>query len=302
MPKNLVNLIFLVVIGCLLVGLTGCFPKISLDPESREFYKYAYLIMNDNEKDIFKHLPDKEARETFIEDFWKKRDPDPSTEVNEYKKEFYRRIEYANQRFKEGPPGWKTDRGRIYIYLGPPDKTEETRLHGDPNVRGPKLIWTYYKYGVAVLFEDKKGIGEFKFDPYTGIYGNLFEAIERAKLGLDLTKEISKQLTDFDVDYDKDENEIQVEIPVSSLTFKGEEGLLKAEFEFEFYIYKKNSSEKYEFKRSRIFERTEGEVLEMKEILFTFPYEIEPGVYYFDVVIIGKGDIGKSRKIFRISI
>jgi GWxTD domain-containing protein len=65
-----------------------------------------------------------EEREQFIEQFWLRRDPSPDSQENEFKEEHYRRIAYANERYASGIPGWKTDRGRIYITFGPPDEIE----------------------------------------------------------------------------------------------------------------------------------------------------------------------------------
>jgi len=83
----------------------------------------AYII-TDEERAAFKRLSTDEEREQFIEQFWLRRDPTPDTVENEYKEEHYRRIAYANERFASGIPGWKTDRGRIYITFGPPDEIE----------------------------------------------------------------------------------------------------------------------------------------------------------------------------------
>jgi GWxTD domain-containing protein len=81
-------------------------------------------IISDEEKKVFKALQADEERESFIEQFWLRRDPDPRTPENEFKEEHYRRIAYANERFPSGIPGWKTDRGRIYIMYGKPDEIE----------------------------------------------------------------------------------------------------------------------------------------------------------------------------------
>ena len=78
----------------------------------------AYII-TDEERQAWKRLSTDEEREQFIEQFWLRRDPSPDTAENEYKEEHYRRIAYANERFASGIPGWKTDRGRIYITFGP---------------------------------------------------------------------------------------------------------------------------------------------------------------------------------------
>jgi GWxTD domain-containing protein len=82
-------------------------------------------IITDEERTAFKRLSTDEEREQFIEQFWLRRDPTPDSTENEYKEEHYRRIAYANERFASGIPGWKTDRGRIYITFGPPDEIED---------------------------------------------------------------------------------------------------------------------------------------------------------------------------------
>ena len=81
-------------------------------------------IITPEEKAAFKALSNDEERDNFIEQFWLRRDPTPDTPENEYKEEHYRRIAYANEHFAAGIPGWRTDRGRIYIMWGPPDQIE----------------------------------------------------------------------------------------------------------------------------------------------------------------------------------
>jgi len=81
-------------------------------------------IITDEERSAFKQLSNDEERDNFIEAFWQRRDPTPDTEENEYKEEHYRRIAYANEHFAAGIPGWKSDRGRIYIIYGPADEVE----------------------------------------------------------------------------------------------------------------------------------------------------------------------------------
>lgn len=81
-------------------------------------------VITDEERSVFKKLSTDEEREQFIEGFWLRRDPTPDSMENEYKEEHYRRIAYSNERYASGIPGWKTDRGRIYITFGPPDEIE----------------------------------------------------------------------------------------------------------------------------------------------------------------------------------
>ena len=81
-------------------------------------------IITDEERAAFKQLSNDEERDNFIEAFWQRRDPTPDTEENEYKEEHYQRIAYANEHFAAGVPGWKTDRGRMYIVFGKPDEID----------------------------------------------------------------------------------------------------------------------------------------------------------------------------------
>jgi GWxTD domain-containing protein len=103
--------------------------KRSLNIELSKTYKkwlnedVAYII-SDQERAAFKQLSNDEERDNFIEQFWLRRDPTPDTEENEYKEEHYRRIAYANEHFAAGIPGWKTDRGRMYIMYGPADEID----------------------------------------------------------------------------------------------------------------------------------------------------------------------------------
>jgi GWxTD domain-containing protein len=95
---------------------------------SRTYKKWlnedVVYIITDEERAAFKQLSNDEERDQFIEAFWQRRDPTPDTEENEYKEEHYRRIAYANEHFAAGIPGWKTDRGRIYIMYGPADEID----------------------------------------------------------------------------------------------------------------------------------------------------------------------------------
>ncbi len=94
-------------------------------------------IISDEEKNVFKKLQTDEEREKFVEQFWARRNPDPRNPDNSFKEEHYRRIAYANERFASGIPGWKTDRGRIYIMYGKPDEIESHPSGGTYN----REIW-----------------------------------------------------------------------------------------------------------------------------------------------------------------
>jgi GWxTD domain-containing protein len=81
-------------------------------------------IISDEERRAFKNLGNDEEREAFIEQFWLRRNPNPDSPDNEFREEHYRRIQYANDHYAAGKPGWKTDRGHVYISFGAPDSIE----------------------------------------------------------------------------------------------------------------------------------------------------------------------------------
>jgi GWxTD domain-containing protein len=99
-------------------------------------------IISDREREAFLDLEAEDEREAFIGAFWRRRDPDPLTPVNEFREEHYRRIEYVNQYFgrESAVPGWMTDRGKIYIVLGEPQDRED--FSAVPNLY-PTELWFY---------------------------------------------------------------------------------------------------------------------------------------------------------------
>lgn len=134
-------------------------------------------IITDEERKAFKSLKTDEERDQFIEQFWLRRDPDPDTTENEYKEQYYERIQYANEKFASGIPGWKTDRGRIYVMFGKPDEIEShpaggpyerPSYHGGGNTSTyPFEIW-WYRYiegigsDIEIEFVDPSGSGEYR--------------------------------------------------------------------------------------------------------------------------------------------
>ncbi len=126
----------------------------------------GYIITR-HERDVFLKLQTDRERDIFVEAFWKHRDPVPETPRNEYEEEHYRRLNYANATFgRSSPlPGWKTDRGRIHILLGPPKNIEQYT-----NVNGvyPVEIWFYLgdeslglPAGFNVIFFKRNGTGDY---------------------------------------------------------------------------------------------------------------------------------------------
>src|SRR4051794_9360969 len=150
--------------------------------ELKEVYKKwlqndVDYIITAEERKAFKTLQTDEERENFIENFWRRRDPDPDTEENEYRDEYYERIAYANEHYASGIPGWRTDRGRTYITWGKPDGVEAHPSGGNydrPTYEGGGSTTTYpfetwfYRHldgigdGIEIEFVDPTGSGEYR--------------------------------------------------------------------------------------------------------------------------------------------
>ena len=130
-------------------------------------------IITDEERAAFKALTTDEERDDFVEAFWYRRNPNPFSEENQFKEEHYARFVYANERFAGHTPGWRTDRGRVYIVYGPPDEREEYPRQTDPSPatantgqRFSSEIWRYnfiegLGHGVFFVFLDKCGCSEY---------------------------------------------------------------------------------------------------------------------------------------------
>ncbi len=131
-------------------------------------------IITPAEKEIFLKLKTDRERDLFIEAFWKHRDPIPETEENEFKIEHYKRIDYVNRYFgrEAAKPGWMTDRGRMYIILGPPNDIQH--IDGKSEIYNCE-IWFYQGKqdlglppGFNLLFFQERGTGEMRlYSPAT---------------------------------------------------------------------------------------------------------------------------------------
>jgi len=135
-------------------------------------------IISDEETRAFKSLSNDEERDAFIEQFWLRRNPNPDSPENEFREEHYRRIAYANEHFAAGKPGWKTDRGHIYISFGKPDSIDAHPSGGAyerPQDEGggststfPFEVWHYhYLEGIGenvdIEFVDTCQCGDYHF-------------------------------------------------------------------------------------------------------------------------------------------
>lgn len=151
---------FLFIFACVSPPMTS--PP--LDKAAERFLEQIGYIITPQEEKIFREIPP-EDRAKFIEEFWRRRDPTPETEVNEFRQAYYTRMAIADRAFQAGVPGWKTDRGRIYILLGPPTDVIKKTMGDTPSEFGqtrrelssnlleegtvnerPSEIWVYNQY------------------------------------------------------------------------------------------------------------------------------------------------------------
>src|SRR5260370_24078432 len=167
----------IVLVVAILLSFNGiCFgqKKQKLEKNYRDWLErdVAYIITKD-ERDAFLKLTTDDAREKFIETFWEIRNPTPGSPANSYKDEIYQRIAFADARFGigSGGEGWRTDRGRTYITLGPPQQKQV--LRNSANLY-PIEIWFYGGANSAlppffyVMFYQRDGGGDYRFySPYT---------------------------------------------------------------------------------------------------------------------------------------
>jgi GWxTD domain-containing protein len=151
--------------------------KAELEPQYKKWLdEDVVYIISPEERRSFLHLATNEEREQFIEAFWQRRNPDPDSPENTFKEEHYRRIAYANEHYASGIPGWKTDRGKIYIMWGPADEVDSHPTGGNwdrPMSQGGGSTTTYpyedwrYRYlegmgeNVELEFVDPTSTGEY---------------------------------------------------------------------------------------------------------------------------------------------
>jgi len=163
-------------------------------------------IITDEESKAFKSLSNDEERDAFIENFWLRRNPNPDSPENEFREEHYRRIQYANERFAAGKPGWKTDRGHIYISFGKPDSIDS------------------HPSGGAYQRPIEEGGGETSTFPFEVWHYRYLEGIGE---NIDLEFVDTCQCGDYHYTIDRSEKDALLRVPGAGLTQSEETGQTK---------------------------------------------------------------------------
>ncbi len=203
-----------------------------LKPEDASFLSKVQYIITGDERKIFLELPDSE-RAAFQEEFWKRRDPDPDTPENEFKTEYFQRVDQAGAMFRgEGRPGWLTDRGRIFILFGPPGERMTYPMDASGYCRE---IWYYGSF--PVIFIDEHCAGNFVL---TAVNLEHLQELNIAQAHFQKTFTQEKKLFDYDVTVagktvgeGRYEGSLVIEIPYRSLWFTAKDGKLATTLTFE---------------------------------------------------------------------
>ena len=264
--------------------------KTKLNPEHREFYNYAQYLFTKNERKIFRNLTTDEARTRFIENFWEIRDPSPYTADNEFKLEMEERYEYVSKYFKEGPiPGWKTDRGRIYLMLGAPTAHQED-LQVDSLNRGSMIQWYYDEYNVYVRFNDYEGNGIYRLD-LTRVSLALLDVLDNKKYFI-VNKEgkINLENLDIDLSYDNETRELLVVASTKNLNYEDvseSSSEMMAKIKVDLVIYQSNKLDDFsKYSEVKSVKVPKEKLLEKKAtISVRIPLELPKGKIKIDAII-----------------
>jgi GWxTD domain-containing protein len=271
-------------------------PK-TLDPESKEFLSKVRYLINKDEREAFLALPASE-RPNFIDEFWKKRDANPSTEVNEFKVEYFKRIDEANLLFKEGTtPGWLQDRGRLYVLLGPPSN-RESYPRGITFYDKPTEIW-YYGF-FPVVFIDDNWTGYYRLEAGSAVQvGELIktEAMLLPRVSPDKRKEILEAQLEVRA-VKPGEALLQVKIPYKNIWFKAEGTALKTTLEMSAALLDPTGKKAWEYNQSYSLALSQKEFLKniRDDYLIEITIEAAPGTYTMNFSLKNTADGSQAQK------
>lgn len=222
--KLSINPVAVITIVMLLTSFAGAVyavpkkPRLSL--EHKNFYKYGRYLFTKMERKIFLNLPNDKRRAAFIKSFWEIRNPNPEADENEFKVEIERRMDHVSLYLKEGPvPGWKTDRGRIYILFGAPTNRFEQTIG---NQFGREIYWYYWESSIFIRFVDPNGNGRYRMDLRTVSLSILDEMEKRKYYIYNKEKKDSFQtaVLKFTANYNKEAKVLRILLNTKNLNFE----------------------------------------------------------------------------------
>jgi GWxTD domain-containing protein len=298
MRKTLgLSLVFL----CLFLSCSMYKKEAKLAPEEREFLSAVRFIITKQEKATYLDLPSSD-RPAFIEEFWRKRDTDTDTEVNEYKNEYLKRVEEAKRLFRGegGPSGWLQDRGRVYVLLGPPEQ-RETYPRGD-NLYGPPK--EYWHYGFHILtFVDNRWNGNYELQEGPRMLAEI--SVAQKELNPDLRTDSS--LFDFNLEV-KDgsggERIFLVSIPYENIAVSAEGDELRATLELTLEILDSSGKKVHQETRNYPISLDQKKLKELmgEDYRIEVPVRLDPGTYRASMTLKSSADQAVVKKNIVVTV
>jgi GWxTD domain-containing protein len=251
-----------------------------LSPDQAEFLDKVGYIITREERKVFLELPD-ERKDEFIEEFWRRRDPDPGTEHNAFKAEYEERVARAAILFPgEGRPGWQTDRGRIFILFGPPRERMTYPMDAGGFCRE---IWYYGAF--PVVFIDEHCSGRFVL---TAVNLEHLHRLNIAQGHFQRTiQEEDKRLFDYEVSVHKVRSEpalvegaVRVDIPYASIWFTFRDGRLETAFDLKLSLSDGTGREVWTARSTFPITLQEEELVAQRDRIFRMevPFVLEDGL------------------------
>lgn len=288
---------------CFLIFISCASRKLekNLSPENKEFFSKVRYIITKQERKIFLNLPPSD-RKYFIEEFWKKRDPDPYTEENEFKAQYFARIEESNRLFVEGAtPGWLQDRGRVYILLGPPER-RDVYPRGYSFYGKPMEIWFYGFFPIP--FIDHSQSGNYKLEPLSARH---IAEINRAQMELKPKTGTKNVVFDLNLILERvKENEalIHIGVPYKNIWFAEKENKLETTLKLSVEIFSSSEKKVWVYQKNYLLSLLEENLEEVmgKEYIIEIPVSLEQGNYTLTAELENKTDESRVRKKIEFTI
>ena len=278
---------------CLLLSVSSCryyALEKKLGPDNADFISKVRYIISEKEKRVFLEIPDDEKK-AWIEEFWKQRDPDPATEENELKMEYFNRIEQADKMFRTEPkPGWMTDRGRIFVLFGPPMNKVFFPMGSGPQ---GKCGETWYYGGFPIAFVDENCTSNFRLITYNLSGAREFNLLymhelNLAQAGAQQTLQGEQKFYNFIwkvkktlIRENRVEGSVSIQVPYASIWFSDKDDKLVTTLDLNLELQNSKGTIVWEFTKDYRVETTVDELKKHRakqydiEVLFVLTDELE---------------------------
>lgn len=306
-PMNSRNGIVVVFLLAMLIGLSACSHlqrmEKQLPPDDREFIREVRYIITTEERKRYVNIPADERAE-FRRDFWRRRDPTPETDRNEYKETYFARVQEANRLFRsEGNEGWLTDRGRVFVLLGPPDHRQVYPM-GYSFYEPPVEVWRYGFF--PIIFVDRFHQGKYEMAAANAYYLN---SVAQAQMVLNKPQEALEKdgRLNFEIDTKAESAgtiRVNLKIPFSMLLFTRDGEKYKAVLEVQASLAAADESEVWSMKRSYPYSITEKQLDEASR---NYPIDFiaeagAAGEYVLTVRVSNKGDDQAAEQSVKVRV